>query len=134
MVAQYNANDGLALSQQRLRLPIYKNRKIAKRLSCSRDTSSLTAGYRYSDLVSFGKVSGCRYRGANWFWEDDTYVRRLAYSRQKHGFDKLMQAPRAELPQYLHEAGWTAKGYVVACTQVRLHYRLSPKKFDSWSV
>ncbi|KAF9178107.1 hypothetical protein BGZ50_008054 [Haplosporangium sp. Z 11] len=30
-----------------------------------------------------------------------------------------MTCPTTEIPQYMHEAGWTAKGRVVACTQPR---------------
>lgn len=31
----------------------------------------------------------------------------------------VAQMPPSQLPQYLHEAGWTAEGYVVGVTQPR---------------
>ncbi|KAI8922517.1 P-loop containing nucleoside triphosphate hydrolase protein [Powellomyces hirtus] len=75
VIAQYNANDGLALGQQRLCLPIYKNR-----------SHILYLLEKYQVVVIVGQT----------------------------GSGKTTQ-----LPQYLHEAGWTADGRVVACTQPR---------------
>ncbi|TPX58828.1 hypothetical protein SpCBS45565_g07893 [Spizellomyces sp. 'palustris'] len=75
VVAQYNANEGLAINQQRLRLPIYKNRNHILYLL-----------ENYQVVVIVGQT----------------------------GSGKTTQ-----LPQYLHEAGWTANGHVVACTQPR---------------
>ncbi|KAJ3023009.1 ATPdependent RNA helicase [Thoreauomyces humboldtii] len=74
-IAQHNADDGLELSQQRLKLPIYKNRNHILYLL-----------EKYQVVVIVGQT----------------------------GSGKTTQ-----LPQYLHEAGWTANGYVVACTQPR---------------
>ncbi|TPX31549.1 hypothetical protein SmJEL517_g05164 [Synchytrium microbalum] len=75
-VAVYNAYDGtLPLSQQRLRLPIAKNKDHL-----------LYLVEKYQVVVVVGQT----------------------------GSGKTTQ-----VPQYLHEAGWTAEGRVVACTQPR---------------
>ncbi|KAI8825220.1 P-loop containing nucleoside triphosphate hydrolase protein [Fimicolochytrium jonesii] len=75
VTAQYNANANASLSEQRLRLPIYKNRK-----------QILYLVEKYQVVVVVGQT----------------------------GSGKTTQ-----VPQYLHEAGWTAQGHVVACTQPR---------------
>ncbi|KAJ3165388.1 ATPdependent RNA helicase [Geranomyces variabilis] len=75
VVAQYNSNEALPLAQQRLKLPIYKNRNHILYLL-----------EKYQVVVIVAPT----------------------------GSGKTTQ-----LPQYLHEAGWTADGRVVACTQPR---------------
>ncbi|KAI9105731.1 P-loop containing nucleoside triphosphate hydrolase protein [Phlyctochytrium arcticum] len=75
VIPQYNSNELLALSQQRTRLPIFKNRNHI-----------LYLVEKYQVVVIVGQT----------------------------GSGKTTQ-----LPQYLHEAGWTANGRVVACTQPR---------------
>lgn len=47
-------------------------------------------------------------------WEIDPYARFPSVSR----YTGMIRADMIEIPQYLHEAGWT-KDYVVACTQPR---------------
>ncbi|ELR18629.1 premRNA splicing factor, putative [Acanthamoeba castellanii str. Neff] len=71
----FNANEKLSLSQQRQRLPIFKNR-----------THILYLVEKYQTVVIVGST----------------------------GSGKTTQ-----IPQYLHEAGWTQGGRVVACTQPR---------------
>ncbi|KAJ3271239.1 ATPdependent RNA helicase, partial [Borealophlyctis nickersoniae] len=75
VVSTYNANADVALSVQRLRLPVYKNR-----------SQILYLLEKYQVLVIVGET----------------------------GSGKTTQ-----LPQFLHEAGWTANGRVVACSQPR---------------
>lgn len=41
-------------------------------------------------------------------------VRSIFFSRNATNFQAY-----SELPQYLHEAGWTSNAHVVACTQPR---------------
>jgi len=71
----FNPNERLTLSQQRLRLPIFANRR-----------QLLYMVERYRTTVVVGHT-GC--------------------------------GKTTQIPQYLHEAGWTAGGRVVCCTQPR---------------
>ena len=40
-------------------------------------------------------------------------------AKQRVGYFTFLLLTDAEIPQYLHEAGWTTGGRVVACTQPR---------------
>ncbi|KAL6071816.1 putative PremRNA splicing factor [Balamuthia mandrillaris] len=74
-VISFNPNEKLTIAQQRVRLPIFKNREHILYLL-----------EKYQTLVIVGET----------------------------GSGKTTQ-----IPQYLHEAGWTQGGRVVACTQPR---------------
>jgi len=74
-VIVYNANKELSLYEQRLRLPIYKNREHI-----------LYLVEKYQVVIIVGQT-GC--------------------------------GKTTQIPQYLREAGWTAGGRVVGCTQPR---------------
>ncbi|EOD17439.1 hypothetical protein EMIHUDRAFT_210154 [Emiliania huxleyi CCMP1516] len=74
-VGSWNPNERLSLAQQRLRLPIFANR---------RELLYMVERYRTTVVVGH---TGC--------------------------------GKTTQIPQYLHEAGWTAGGRVVGCTQPR---------------
>jgi len=78
----FNPNERLTLAQQRLRLPIFANR---------RQLLYMVETYRTTVVVGH---TGC--------------------------------GKTTQIPQYLHESGWTAGGKVVCCTQVGLTTRILP--------
>jgi ATP-dependent RNA helicase DDX35 len=79
----------LSLEAQRQRLPIYKHRE--KLLWCVE---------KYQVVIVVGQT-GC------------------GKSTRTSGSLPRMKSDDAEIPQYLHEAGWSSQNLVVACTQPR---------------
>lgn len=100
----YNPNAKLSIAQQRRRLPIYVRASVRH---AYRGCAGLTTWYV---VVSRARIA-----------QDER--RQLLYLVERYGTVVVCGhtgcGKTTQIPQYLHEAGWTADGHVVACTQPR---------------
>jgi ATP-dependent RNA helicase DDX35 len=102
-IVPYHSRTELTLQQQRMRLPIYKirEREIGREGDLIMEEEAL-----------FRILSAIYMIGKELLYAVETY--RVVIIVGQTGSGKTTQ-----IPQYLHEAGWTSGYRIVCCTQVK---------------